>query len=49
MNALTLHIEGIQKEQSPALIELLVQNHIKIYHAGFVQNTLEDLFIQITA
>jgi len=48
MNDLTLRIERIGKDQPPELIELLVQNKIRIFKAGFVETNLEDQFIQIT-
>lgn len=47
MDDSTLCVEGISKDQAPELIELLVEQKIMIYKAGFIQNNLEDQFIQI--
>jgi len=47
MDDSTLYVVGISKDQAPELINLLVQHKIGIYKAGFIQNNLEDQFIQI--
>ncbi|MBA4055443.1 MAG: multidrug ABC transporter ATP-binding protein [Marivirga sp.] len=44
----TLHINSIENRESmAALNSMLVQNQIKVYKLGLVDNDLEDLFVQI--
>jgi ABC-2 type transport system ATP-binding protein len=47
MDDSTLCVERISKDQTPDLIEFLVQQKIRIYKAGFIRTNLEDQFIQI--
>jgi len=42
-----LSVERISKDQTPELIGFLVQQKIRIYRAAFIQNNLEDQFIEI--
>jgi ABC-type multidrug transport system ATPase subunit len=43
----TLHVKIENRESLPVINSLLVQNQIKVYKLGPVNNDLEDLFIQI--
>lgn len=42
-------IEDASKEQIPSIVELLVQQKVRIYNIGHQQNNLEELFLQITS
>jgi len=45
----TVLIEKASKEQVPAIVELLVQQKIRIYNVSHQQTNLEELFLQITS
>lgn len=45
----TVCIEDASKEQIPSIVELLVQQKVRIYNVGHQQNNLEELFLQITS
>ncbi|MBS4179313.1 ABC transporter ATP-binding protein [Lederbergia citrea] len=48
----TVHAEGIElnleKEEAPAVIKILVENHILIYEMKVITKSLEDRFLEIT-
>jgi ABC-2 type transport system ATP-binding protein len=42
-------IEDASREHIPAIVELLVNQKVRIYNIGHQQNNLEELFLQITS
>jgi ABC-2 type transport system ATP-binding protein len=45
----TVSFEVTSKEQIPSIVELLVNQKVRIYNIGHQQNNLEELFLQITS
>lgn len=45
----TVRIENAPKEQIPVIVELLVEQKVRIYNIGHQHTNLEELFLQITS